>query len=259
MSNYTKNTDFASKDALLSGNPAKIIKGTEIDTEFNDIATAIGTKADLQSPTLTGTPLAPTAAPGTNTTQIATTAFVAAADTAAVTAERSATATLTNKTVNLTSNTLTGTVAQFNTALSDGDFATIAGTETLTNKTVNLANNTVTGTKALFNTAVSDTDFTFANDFTGASNQSLTSDGFQKLPGGLTLQWGSFTSSGSSQSVTFPTAFATACAYVSVTERENGDTGGRGTVPLLAASLSTTGMTFSVETGRNYHWFAVGY
>lgn len=136
MSNYTKSTDFASKDALLSGNPAKIIKGTEIDTEFNDIATAIGTKADLQSPTLTGTPLAPTAAPGTNNTQIATTAFVTAADTAAVTAERSATATLTNKTINLTSNTLTGTVAQFNTALSDGDFATLAGTETLTNKTL---------------------------------------------------------------------------------------------------------------------------
>jgi hypothetical protein len=46
------------------------------------------------------------------------------------------TQTLTNKTVNLTSNTLTGTVAQFNTALSDGDFATLAGTETLTNKTL---------------------------------------------------------------------------------------------------------------------------
>jgi microcystin-dependent protein len=43
---------------------------------------------------------------------------------------------LTNKTVNLTSNTLTGTTAQFNTALSDGNFATIAGTETLTNKTL---------------------------------------------------------------------------------------------------------------------------
>lgn len=46
------------------------------------------------------------------------------------------TQTLTNKTVNLTSNTLTGTTAQFNTALSDGNFATIAGTETLTNKTL---------------------------------------------------------------------------------------------------------------------------
>jgi hypothetical protein len=44
--------------------------------------------------------------------------------------------TLTNKTIDLTSNTLTGTTAQFNTALSDGNFATIAGVETLTNKTL---------------------------------------------------------------------------------------------------------------------------
>lgn len=54
--------------------------------------------------------------------------------TGAVTA--ASTTTLTNKTVNLSSNTLTGTVAQFNTALSNGDFATIAGAETLTNKTL---------------------------------------------------------------------------------------------------------------------------
>jgi hypothetical protein len=48
----------------------------------------------------------------------------------------SSTTTLTNKTINLSSNTLSGTTAQFNTALSDGNFATIAGTETLTNKTL---------------------------------------------------------------------------------------------------------------------------
>lgn len=46
------------------------------------------------------------------------------------------TQTLTNKTINLWSNTVSGTTAQFNTALSDGDFATIAGTETLTNKRI---------------------------------------------------------------------------------------------------------------------------
>lgn len=49
MSNYTKSTNFASKDALASGNPSKIVKGTEIDTEFNNIATAIATKADSGS------------------------------------------------------------------------------------------------------------------------------------------------------------------------------------------------------------------
>jgi hypothetical protein len=46
MSNYTKSTDFAAKDSLPTGNPGKIIKGTEIDTEFNNLAIAIATKAD---------------------------------------------------------------------------------------------------------------------------------------------------------------------------------------------------------------------
>jgi hypothetical protein len=60
MSNYTKSTDFASKDALASGNAAKIVKGTEIDTEFNNIATAIATKADSASPSFSGTVTAAT-------------------------------------------------------------------------------------------------------------------------------------------------------------------------------------------------------
>ena len=119
MSNYTKATDFAAKDALLSGDPAKVIKGTEIDTEYNAIAVAVSTKVDSVSPTFTGTPAAPTATPGTNTTQIATTAFVTAADTAAVTAERSATVTLTNKTINLANNTLVATSAQVAAAVTD--------------------------------------------------------------------------------------------------------------------------------------------
>lgn len=49
MSNYTKSTNFASKDNLSSGNPLKIVKGTEIDTEFNNIATAIATKIDTDA------------------------------------------------------------------------------------------------------------------------------------------------------------------------------------------------------------------
>ena len=79
MANYLKATDFAAKDALLSGDPNKIVKGTEINDEFDAIQTAVNSKANLQSPTFTGTPLAPTAAANTNTTQIATTAFVSTA------------------------------------------------------------------------------------------------------------------------------------------------------------------------------------
>ncbi len=126
MTNYTKSTNFASKDSLAVGNPLKIVKGTEIDTEFNNIALASATKADLTSPmfvgspsrnanppqddssfqlattnwvqnelateviainaakaplaspALTGVPTAPTAAVDTDTTQLATTAFVVA-------------------------------------------------------------------------------------------------------------------------------------------------------------------------------------
>tara|TARA_R110000803_G_scaffold62961_1_gene123424 strand:- start:53 stop:880 length:828 start_codon:yes stop_codon:yes gene_type:complete len=76
MSNYIKSTDFAVKDGLLTGNPLKIVSGTEINDEFNAIQTAVGTKANTLSPTLTGVPLAVTAPLGTNTTQLATTAFV---------------------------------------------------------------------------------------------------------------------------------------------------------------------------------------
>ena len=55
MSNYTKTTNFAAKDSLPSGNAGKIVKGTEIDAEFNNIATASATKADINDATLTGT------------------------------------------------------------------------------------------------------------------------------------------------------------------------------------------------------------
>ena len=54
MSNYTKTTDFASKDTLNPGDPNKIVRGTEFDTEFNNIATASATKADKDNPSFEG-------------------------------------------------------------------------------------------------------------------------------------------------------------------------------------------------------------
>lgn len=82
MSNYTKATDFASKDALISGNPSKLVRGTEINTEFAAIQTAVNSKADLASPTFTGTLTAVTVAVTGNQT-IAGTLTVTGALTAA--------------------------------------------------------------------------------------------------------------------------------------------------------------------------------
>ena len=79
MSNYVKATNFTAKDVLPSGDSGKIVKGTEIDVELSAVAAAIASKSDSNSPTFTGSPLAPTAAGGTNNTQIATTAFVTTA------------------------------------------------------------------------------------------------------------------------------------------------------------------------------------
>jgi hypothetical protein len=60
--------------------------GTGVTTSTGSGANVLGTSPtiatpSISSPTLTGTPIAPTASPGTNTTQIATTAFVQAAAT----------------------------------------------------------------------------------------------------------------------------------------------------------------------------------
>jgi purine-nucleoside phosphorylase len=55
MSNYVKTTNFTAKDSLTTGDPGKVVRGSEIDTEFTNIATAVATKSDSASPTFTGT------------------------------------------------------------------------------------------------------------------------------------------------------------------------------------------------------------
>ena len=82
--------------------------------------------------------------------------------------------TLTNKTLALGSNTISGTLAQFNTAVTDATLVSTTGSETLTNKSVNLANNTLTGTLAQFNTAVSNATLVSTTGTETLTNKSLT-------------------------------------------------------------------------------------
>jgi hypothetical protein len=164
MSNYTKATNFATKDTLPTGDSGKIVKGTEIDTEFNAIVSAVATKADIASPTFTGTPVAPTATSGTNTTQVATTAFV----TGAVTTERTTAATLTNKTI---------TSPVINEIIHEGtadDFeTTLAFTDPTADRTITFPDKA--GTVAMTSELPSDTAlFTSSGTYAIAGSTTLT-------------------------------------------------------------------------------------
>jgi hypothetical protein len=223
LSQYTKATNFATKDTLPTGDSGKIVKGTEIDSEFNAIASAVSSKADTASPTFTGTPLAPTAASGANTTQLATTAFVTGAVSDNNTTERAATATLTNKTLTsptINTPTISGGSITGITDLAVADGGT--GASSITANSVVLGN----GSSALSGNLVapgtsgnvltsngttwaSSAPSVALSSFTGA-NQSLTANGFQKLPGGAIIQWGTVSLPNYTQAtVTLPTAFTT--------------------------------------------------
>ena len=76
MADYTIAVSWSGKDALADSDANKVISGADFNTEFTTVQTAVNSKANTASPTLTGTPVAPTAAVATDSTQIATTAFV---------------------------------------------------------------------------------------------------------------------------------------------------------------------------------------
>jgi len=54
MTDYTKTTDFTSKDSLPSGDSGKIIRGAEFGTEFDNIQTAVNSKSNIENPSFTG-------------------------------------------------------------------------------------------------------------------------------------------------------------------------------------------------------------
>ena len=107
MSDYTIAVNWSGKDSLSDSDAAKVISGSDFNTEFTTVRTAVNSKADLNGDSsesfsannatiagnttiggtlaVTGVATAPTAATSTNTTQVATTAFTQAAIDADVT------------------------------------------------------------------------------------------------------------------------------------------------------------------------------
>ena len=78
MSNYNLQIPWSGKDSLNDNDPDKVVSGGDFNTEFLAVKTAVNSKADLAGSTSQAFS-ATTANAGTNTTQVATTAFVTGA------------------------------------------------------------------------------------------------------------------------------------------------------------------------------------
>lgn len=154
-------------------------------------------------------------------------------------ATKAATETLTNKTINLANNTLTTTVAQLNTAITDGDIVTAASSDTLTNKTIALGSNTVSGTIAQFNTAVTDADLATLAGTETLTNKNVRLAGVDEKTGNYTLVAGDASklisvNSTSNLTVTVPSGVFSVGDIVYLTRT------GTGTVTIAASGTTLT-------------------
>jgi hypothetical protein len=175
MANYTKSTDFAAKDTLPGGDTNKVVRGTEFETEFDAISTAIATKADTASPTFTGT--------ATFATLNATTIDLngGALDNVVIGASTAAAGSFTDLTANGTVNFNGATISNLGTITTanlDGgtiDNVIIGGTTPAAGTFAAVAGTTgtfsagVSGTTGTFSGNVSGVDGTFSGNVTGAN------------------------------------------------------------------------------------------
>lgn len=151
------------------------------------------------------------------------------------------------------------------TLINDSTAQTISAVKTFTSSPI--VPTPTTGTQAV-NKDYADLKVALAQ-FT-ETNQSLTSNGYQKLPGGLIIQWGSFTPNGLGQGlqITFPIAFPNKVVYTNAGE-EDGVTGildhattynsNLTGLNALVTSQSSVGGAWSHPTTGTAKWIAIGY
>lgn len=217
--------------ALIGGAPATLDTLKEIAAAINNdpnfsttINNALALKAPLASPALTGAPTAPTAVQSTNNTQIATTAFVKSAVAGLVGSSPEALDTL---------NELAAALG------NDPNFATtvmnaLAGKQPLDATLTNLSGKSISGLLEYLGLgeAAKRNVGTGANQIPdmGSFTLSVSGTGYQKLPSGFILQWGSIGAPGIAQDVVthFPIAFPNRCLRVLVSQDYTPDSGAVG-------------------------------
>ena len=252
----------AALTALINGAPATLDTLKEIAAAINNdpnfsttINNALALKAPLSSPALTGTPTAPTAAQSVNNTQIATTAFVKSAIAAMVGSAPAALDTL---------NELAAALG------NDPNFATtmlnaLAGKQPLDNTLTNLSGKDVAGLLAylgLGEAAKSDVG-TGDNQIPdmGSFMLSVSSVGYQKLPSGLILQWGSIGTTDIPKDLVthFPIAFPNRCLRVLVSQDYTPDSGAVGYIACAGFSADPVKfITRANQPGLGASFLALG-
>ncbi|MGF6139027.1 gp53-like domain-containing protein [Pseudomonas laurylsulfatiphila] len=244
--------------------------------------TALDLKANLASPNLTGIPLAPTAAVGVITTQIASCEFVKKSGTTlGVLLNCNTTTTLTTTACgNLVQ--LFGTNTGQTIQLAAASAARVGDVVTINNYTDNpwaiirqgsdvintggggaFTSISLAAGESLILVAITGAWLLIggsgANKYAGGFAASLAANGYQKLPSGLIIQMGSITLAGN-QAITFPTVFPTACRSVVTTPATASNLNVCCNVAFITASNFSAIPTYAnAVAAMAINWIAIGH
>lgn len=275
MSDYTKTVNFAAKDSLSTGNSNKVVRGSEIDTEFNNIATAVATKLNSSGAVFTnavsfpdGTANAPAI---TNTGDTNCGLFFSAADTIAYTAGGTAQVTFADGLIApVTTNDVdlgTGSL-QFKDAFFDGtveaDAFTVNGvslSETIADTVgAMVSNNTETGITVTYEDSDNTLDFVVgtvaaSNEVTVTANNTADETVYLTFVDGATGSQGIETDTGLSYNPSSGLATLTGFGGTGAIKVPIGSTGQR---PSNAAGLLRYNNTTGKFEGYTDAWGDIG-